>query len=181
MRLRLLVGATAVMTTLALGTHLAVAGSSVKPAGKHTASHKVAKPACTPLKVAAPNTMAGLKVTAENPCSTYLEARGDRALDAVALLGLRGDSNLLMATLEIGHFRSAAPLNDAGFRSEVLQSIGDLVPRPLVVGGQTVEVSASPGLVLVSWIRGNYLYVLALRDTYATPKELLRVALKVQG
>ena len=170
------------LAMLAVGTDLVVASGPSKPHAKTPAPHAAkAGPACTPLKVVAPNTMAGLRVAAANPCSTFLGARGDRALNGVALLTLRESDDLLMATLEVGRFAPNAPLKDPAFQSGVVSSIGDLVPRALKVGNQTVYTSASPGLVLVTWIHGRYMFVLAIRSTYATPKELLRSALEVRG
>lgn len=166
---------------LALGAHLSLAsGTAVKPSPKPSPK-AAAAPRCALLKLRTPNTLGGLKVTYANPCSTFLEARGSRALDGIALITLRQPDDLLMATLEVGRFQSSAPISDASFRSGVIGSIGDVDPRPLQVGGETVYASASPGLTLVTWIRGRYLYVLAIRSNYAFPKALLRDALKVQG
>ena len=186
-RLRIPLAAAIAVVTLALGAHLGLAAGS-KPSATPTpkaaakaATKAAAKPRCSVLKVQAPNTLGGLKVTTADPCSTFLEARGDRALDSVALLTLRGDQDLLMATLEVGRFSASAPVSDPAFRSGVIVSIGNVQPRSLEINGQTVYTSASPGLVLVSWLRGRYLYVLAIRQTFGFPKALLRDALKVQG
>jgi hypothetical protein len=180
-RLRIVLAALLAGATLALGAHLGLAAGSKPSPSPHAKSTAAAKPKCSVLKVAAPNTLAGLKVGPADPCSTFLQARGDRALDAVSLLTVRQSDELLIATLEVGRFSKAAPVSDPDFRAGVVDSIGDVAPRSLQVGSETVYTSASPGLVLVTWIRGRYLYVLAIRQTFGFPKALLRDALKVQG
>lgn len=135
---------------------------------------------CPALNVRMPATMAGLAVTREDPCSEFRSASGKLALDAVALYGLRQPDKLLMATLEIGHFVVAAPAGDPSFRSAILDRIGDSQPQSLLVGRSTVYVSVSPSLVLVSWFRQRYLFILVLRDSYTLPKTLLRAALGIQ-
>ncbi|HEX6489276.1 MAG TPA: hypothetical protein VF137_10475 [Candidatus Dormibacteraeota bacterium] len=171
------------LVMLVVGADLALASGprvANKPAHKTAVAHR-AGPACVPLKVYAPNQLSDLRVTPANPCSTFLEARGDRALNGIALLTLRRNDNLLEATLEVGRFEPSAPVTDKGFQSSVFISIGDVVPRPLQVGNQTVYTSSSPGLQLVTWIRGRFLYVLAIRATYGFPKALVRDALLVRG
>lgn len=180
-RTRILLAAALAGATLVLGAHLGVTAAAKPTPTPRAKAQAPAKPRCSVLKVTAPNTMGGLSVSPADPCSTFLQARGDRALDAVTLLTLRQSDQLLIATLEVGRFSSAAPLSDPGFRAGVVNSIGDVQPRALQVGRETVYTSASPGLTLVTWIRGRYLYVLAIRGTFGFPKALLRDALKVQG
>jgi hypothetical protein len=133
------------------------------------------------VNVHAPNSIQGLQVRVESVCSTLLQARGDRAVDRLTLLSVRQADNLLVATLEVAHFSAQAPLGDPSFRTGVFDNIGDTLPQGLTVGRETVYTSTSPGLDLASWIRGSYLYVLAVRDSYAYPKALLRVALQVSA
>lgn len=179
MKLRLVLALVATLSALAVGTTHGLAAGAATPSPGSSPTPKA--PTCAALAVHAPNTLSGLKVTNENPCATFLEARGDRALDAVALLAIRQNDNLLIATLEVGRFKPSAPIGDSAFQSGVVDSIGDALPQVLSVGSDTVYTSSSPGLVLISWIRGRYLYVLAVRVTYGFPKALLRDALKVRG
>jgi hypothetical protein len=180
-RSRIVLAALLAGATVALGAHLGLAATPKPSPSAHAKAAAPAKPKCSVLKISAPNTLAGLKVSPADPCSTFLEARGDRALDAVSLLTVRQSDDLLIATLEVGRFSKAAPVSDRDFRAGVIESIGDVAPRSLLVGKETVYTSSSPGLVLVTWIRGHYLYVLAIRQTFGFPKALLRDALKVQG
>lgn len=180
-RLSFVLGWVVALAMLAVGTDLAVASGPSTPTPKPAAAHAASAPKCTLLHVKSPNTLAGLRVQTANPCSTFLTARGSRALNGIALLTLRQSDNLLIATLEVGRFEPAAPVSDPSFRSQVIVGIGDVTPRQLQVGGQTVYTSASPGLQLLTWIRGRYLYVLAIRGTFGFPKSLLRDSLQVQG
>lgn len=181
MRARIAIPAALLAVLVGLAAvHMGMASTNTKPARKTVAaaSHS---PKCGTLAIHAPNSINGLKVSIEDPCSTFAFARGDRAVDKMGLLSIRQGDNLLIATLEVARFVAQAPLHDAGFRAGVIDAIGDTQPSTLVVGGRTVYSSTSAGLFLVSWMQGRYLYVLAIRDSYAFPKALLRGALAVHA
>lgn len=135
---------------------------------------------CPSLHVNSPQTLGGLVVGREDPCGDFQASNPDRALDAVSLFSLREPTQLLIATLEVGHFNAEAPLNDSGFRSGVISQIGSTVPQPLWLDGTEVYGTSTTGLTLVSWFRGRYLFILAIRDNYSEPKSILRDALRIQ-
>ena len=134
---------------------------------------------CPALQVSTPPTMGGLVVSREDPCGDFQASNPARALDAVSLYSLREPTKLLIATLEIGRFTKKAPLDDSSFRGGVIAQVGSTEPQPLWLDGREVYATASTGLVLISWYRGRYLFILAVRDNYAEPKAILRDALKV--
>lgn len=134
---------------------------------------------CPALSVSTPATMGGLVVGREDPCGDFQSSNTTRALDAVALFSVREPTQLLIATLEVGRFSPAAPLGDTGFRDGVISQIGQTTPQALWLEGHPVYATSSPGLTLICWFKGRYLFVLAVRNNYDQPKSILRDALKV--
>jgi len=136
---------------------------------------------CPTVDVNAPLSMNGLGVDREDACADFKNASGRLAIDRLTLLGIRQprQQQLLMATLEIAHFVAAAPLDQPSFQAGILDSIGAVKPQQLLVGDEVANVSKAPGLLIASWFRGRYLFILVIRDTYDQPKSLLRAAMKV--
>ncbi len=134
---------------------------------------------CPAIGVSTAPTMGGLVVGREDPCADFQSSSASRALNGIALFSLREPNRLLIATLEVGRFAPDAPLSDGDFRDGVMSQIGSTTPQALWLDGHEVYATSTTGLVLVSWFRGRYLFVLAIRDNYDQPKAILRDALKV--
>ena len=134
---------------------------------------------CAALHVQTPATMGGLVVGREDPCGDFQASNPSRALNAVALFSMREPTQLLIATLQVGRFSSAAPLGDSGFRDDVISQIGSTAPEPLWLDGHEVFATSTTGLVLICWFKSRYLFILAVRNNFDQPKSILRDALKV--
>ena len=135
---------------------------------------------CPALHVNSPQTIGGLVVGREDPCGDFQASNPSRALDAVSLFSLREPTQLLIATLEVGRFSAQAPLSDPSFRQGVISQIGSTEPEALWLGGTEVFATSTTGLTLISWFRGRYLFILAVRDNYSEPKSLVRDALRIE-
>jgi hypothetical protein len=120
----------------------------------------------------------GLSVKQENITKTLEEDRRELYVDGVWLYSLRQGTEL-MATLEIGHFRSNAPWRSSDFDLSLAGQLGGSVPAVARLDGTPVYVSTARGLNLLAWDRNGYLLILGIRSTYKQPKELLRDAMAV--
>jgi hypothetical protein len=163
MRRRLLVGAGA-----ALVATVAVLALPVSPLAK-------ANPPAGPKL---PATIQGLTVKREDITKTLKEDRRQLYVDGVWLYSLRQGKEL-MATVELGRFRSVAPWQDSTFDLSLAGQLGGSVPAVVRVDGTPVYISTTHGLQLASWERHGYLVIVGIRNSYKSPKDLLRQVLEV--
>lgn len=119
-----------------------------------------------------PGEVAGLKVTAEN-LDTQLAGVKRSFVNELGLFGLRrGD--LLVSTLEVSHFNSAAKVQDPKFQASVLARIGASVPKLYILSGNHVFLTSGNKQTVAVWFRKQTMLVLSVRQDYATPRSLVR-------
>lgn len=130
---------------------------------------------------AAPNlpaTVLGLGVTKEDVAKTVAQDHRPLYVTGVWMYSLRQGKEL-MATLEIGKFRSDAPWQSGDFSLSLADQLGGSVPAVSRLGGVPVYISSARGVQIVSWSRAGYLNILAIRNTFRLPKDLVRQLLEV--
>ena len=125
-----------------------------------------------------PGSVHGLTVQRENITKTLAEDRRSLYVDGVWLYSLRQGKEL-MATLEVAHFKSDAPWRSQDFDLSLAGQLGGSVPAVARLEGTPVYISTARGLNLLAWDRNGYLLILGIRNTYKSPKELLRDAMAV--
>ena len=130
-------------------------------------------PAPAPAAPKLPAKVLGLSVTQENIKGALAQETRELYVRGVWLYSLRQGKEL-MATLEIGTFQSSAPWRSSDFDISLANQLGGSLPAVARVDGVPVYFSTARGVQLVAWFRGGYMYVLAIRNTYTFPKDLLR-------
>ena len=124
-----------------------------------------------------PGEIGGLKVGTEK---LVAEKQTDREyLDEIHLYSLRRGKQL-EGTIQLGRFRASAPVDQVSFRRSIASQVGTTVPVEHRVGGDTVFVTKSKRLSIAVWFSEPYMFVLSIRETYGSPKRLIRSALEVQ-
>jgi hypothetical protein len=125
-----------------------------------------------------PPDVLGLRLAPENVSGEL--ARVPKAyIDALSLYSLRRD-DLVMATLQVSRFNAGADVAADTFRRTVVNQIGATAPRPVRLGRDTVYLTTGTRQSIAVWFKGRYLFVLATRADYDTPRTLLRQALRIQ-
>jgi hypothetical protein len=123
-----------------------------------------------------PDEIGGLKVGSEK---LVAEKQTDREyLEEIHLFSLRRGKQL-EGTIQLGRFRASAPVDEAGFRRSIASQVGTTVPVEHRVNGDTVYVTKSKRLSIAVWFEAPYMFVLSIRETYGSPKRLIRSALEV--
>jgi len=115
----------------------------------------------------------GLRVTEENVVRAVRRFHRSYA-DQVSLYGLRGEADLLEATLQVSRFHDPATLRDPRIRAGLVTQIGETQPETLHVDRIAVEATRANGQRLFVWVRGGRVFVLAVRDDFLRPRDLLR-------
>jgi hypothetical protein len=100
-------------------------------------------------------------------------------LTNVDLYSLRRGKQL-EATLEVGRFRSDAPVARLSFRRSIAGEVGTTVPIEERIAGTTVYLAKARKLAVAVWFSGRELDVLSIRADYDTPKSLIRAALELR-
>jgi hypothetical protein len=98
-------------------------------------------------------------------------------IDAVGLYSLRNKERL-EATLQISKLSDKARPKDKEFRTQVANQIGGTKAQAFKMSGRDVFRSSQRKQILTSWFRGDYFLILSVRDTYDTPRALLRLLLE---
>ncbi|MEY2424684.1 MAG: hypothetical protein QOI61_256, partial [Actinomycetota bacterium] len=96
---------------------------------------------------------------------------------SVGLYSLRNKERL-EATLQISRLSDKARPKDPKFQLLVANQIGGTKVQPYVMSGHNVFRSSQRKQSLTSWFEGDYFMVLSVRETYETPRALLRVLLE---
>jgi hypothetical protein len=124
-----------------------------------------------------PSQLNGLNVTAEKVAPP--SRGGKQYLDQISLYSLRRPDRQLEGTLQIGRFRSGAPVGSLTFQRKIAGQIGISVPLEQRVQDDTLFVTTARRLSVVAWFRGRSLFILSIRDDYMSPKSLIRAALEI--
>ncbi len=76
--------------------------------------------------------------------------------------------------MQISKLSDDARPKDKKFQQQVANQIGGTKVQAFVMGGRDVYRSSQRKQSLTSWFDGDYYMILAVRDTYPTPRALLR-------
>ncbi len=115
----------------------------------------------------------GLDVARENISGSLATQSGNAYVSQVGLFSLR-DGDLLEATLQVSKLSSAARPKDPKFQEQVANQIGGTKVQAFVMGDHNVYRTSQRKQSITSWFEGDYFLILAVRDTYPTPRALLR-------
>jgi hypothetical protein len=120
-----------------------------------------------------PSTYLGLEPHVEDIKDDLAATEANAYIDSIALFSLRkGDR--LEATVQISKLSSKARPKDRAFQERVAGQIGGTTSQRFVMSGVNVYRSAVRKQTLTSWFSGNYFIILSVRDSYTTPRSLLR-------
>ena len=126
-----------------------------------------------------PSELKGLSIKVEDIKDTLSTAQ--RAyLSAVSLYSFHTSDNVLQATLQVSRFAKEAKYKKPSFRAAVVNQIGSTVPKPFRIGADSVFITTGKRQNISVWFRGDYLFVLAVRDDFDEPRGLLRAALGIK-
>jgi hypothetical protein len=100
-------------------------------------------------------------------------------LDATSIYSFRS-SDLLQATLQLSRFLSSTRYRSAKFQGTLVNQIGSTAPTLVRVGDTNVYLTAGNQQRIAVWFHGRYMFVLATREDFPTPRTLLRQLLEVQ-
>ena len=115
----------------------------------------------------------GLDVERENIAGSIETQSGNSYVNQVGLFSLR-DGDLLQATLQVSKLAKAARAKDPKFQQQVANQIGGTKVQAFVMGDHNVYRTSQRKQSITSWFDGDYFLILAVRDTYPTPRALLR-------
>ena len=124
-----------------------------------------------------PTELHGLPVAQEDMTDTVSRSE-DAFIESVGLYSMRRE-DLLQATLQVSKFRQDAPIERAGFRTSLVNQIGGSRVQPYRMGEETVYRTTGRKQVISVWFKGDHMFVLSVRDTFETPRSLLREALEI--
>jgi hypothetical protein len=122
-------------------------------------------------------TYLGLEARREDVGGTLSNQDANAYIDAVGLYSLRNNQRL-EATLQISKLSKHARPKDPTFQQLVANQIGGTKVQAFVMGGKHVYRSSQRKQSLTSWFQGDYFLVLSVRDTYKSPRTLLRILLE---
>ena len=120
-----------------------------------------------------PDSYLGLIPTRESVSESLAGQSGNSYVTAVGLYALR-KGELLEATLQVSKLSNEARVNDVAFQEQVANQIGGTKVQAFDMGGKRVFRTSQRKQSITSWFSGNYFMILAVRDTYETPRALLR-------
>lgn len=118
----------------------------------------------------------GLNVAREDVSDRVAEQEANAYIAAVSLYSLR-EGPRLEATLQVSKFTKKARPEDANFRAQIANQVGGTKSQAYIMGGKTIYRSSARKQSIASWFVGDYYLVLSVRDTYPTPRTLLRTLL----
>ncbi len=122
-------------------------------------------------------TFLGLIPQREEIGGSLANQQANAYIEAVGLYSLRNKERL-EATLQISRLSDKARPKDPKFQLLVANQIGGTKVQPFVMSGHNVFRSSQRKQSLTSWFEGDYFMVLSVRDTYETPRALLRILLE---
>jgi hypothetical protein len=115
----------------------------------------------------------GLTVGREDLSQSLSSQTGNSYVSETGLFSLR-DGELLQATLQVNKLSSAARSDDPEFQQQVANQIGGTKVQAFVMGDRSVYRTSQRKQSITSWFEGDYFLILAVRETYPTPRALLR-------
>jgi hypothetical protein len=124
-----------------------------------------------------PSELLGLPVAQEDMRDTVSRSK-DAFIESVGLYSMRRDE-LLQATLQVSRFSKDAPIQRAAFRQSLVSQIGGRRVQSYRMGEETVYRTTGRKQVISLWFKGHDLFVLSVRDTFESPRSLLRAALEI--
>jgi hypothetical protein len=122
-------------------------------------------------------TYLGLQARREDIGGSLSNQEANAYIDAIGLYSLRNNQRL-EATLQISKLSGKARPKDQKFQQLVANQIGGTKVQAFVMDGKHVYRSSQRKQSLTSWFRGDYFMILSVRDTYKSPRTLLRVLLE---
>jgi hypothetical protein len=125
-----------------------------------------------------PGELLGLPLAQEDMSATVARAE-DAFVESVGLYSMRRD-DLLQATLQVSKFRSNAPVETSKFRSSLVNQIGGTRVQRFRMGDDVVYRTTGRKQTISMWFHGRYLFVLSARETFESPRSLLREALEIE-
>ena len=125
-----------------------------------------------------PTELLGLPLAQEDMSATVARAE-DAFVESVGLYSMRRDE-LLQATLQVSKFRSNAPVKTSKFRSSLVNQIGGTRVQRFRMGDDVVYRTTGRKQTISMWFRDDYLFVLSARETFESPRSLLREALEIE-
>ena len=165
------------LAVVGLGVAVVVLGGAC---GGAAAGEGIAGAAIKPISPAVVSgSVLGLKVGEEDVTKTVHRFERSYA-DRISMYSFRRDDDLLQATLQVSRFRDASRLADSRFRATLVTQIGEVKPEGLRVGPTTVQVTRGNKQKLYVWVAGRNVFVLAVRDDYTQPRDLLRQAVELK-
>jgi hypothetical protein len=124
-----------------------------------------------------PSELQGLPVAQEDMTDTVARSK-DAFIESVGMYSMRRD-DLLQATLQVSKFTENAPVDRPGFRSSLVSQVGGRRVQSYRMGTSTVYRTTGRKQVVSLWFKDRHMFVLSVRDTYETPRSLLREALAI--
>lgn len=115
----------------------------------------------------------GLDIAREDIGGSLAVQTGNTYVSEVGLYSLR-DGDLLQATLQVNKLTKAARSTEPEFQQQVANQIGGTKVQAFVMGDRDVYRTSQRKQSITSWFEGDYFLILAVRDTYPTPRALLR-------
>ena len=135
---------------------------------------------CAHLPINMPPTLDGLPVSREESCTDLGSVAHPSAVDAITLYSLRRSDKLLLATLQVSRFAPQVDASSPSVQASIVTQLSPTIPAMVRVGGTIVYHAQTSTVTLLSWFRGRYLFVLAIRDLVGRPRTLLREALEIK-
>lgn len=119
-----------------------------------------------------PDSVLGLVVDSED-LTDQLESVQRPYAASAGLFSLR-EAEELQATLQVTEFDPDADLGDRDVEGTILAQISKTPPLRLRVGDTVVYMSRADRQSVAVWFTDRHFLVLSTRDSYETPRELLR-------
>lgn len=126
-----------------------------------------------------PSTVLDLDVKQEDVHGALASVRRTY-LDATSVFSFR-TSDLLQATLQVSRFIPSSRYRSKKFQAALVNQIGSTAPTLVRVGGTDVYLTAGNQQRIAVWFHGRYMYVLATREDFSSPRSLLRHLVESQS
>lgn len=125
-----------------------------------------------------PSQIVGLNV-AEEKVTEALESFRPSYVAGAALYSLRGDKDLVQATLQIARFRDEPRNKSNDFRQSILTQFGSTRPRVTRMGDVVVYRTTQTKQTVAIWFDDLDWYLLSIRDEFDRPRTLMRETLEI--
>jgi len=122
-----------------------------------------------------PRELAGLTVKQENVAKATKQAKHSY-VDAVGFYTLRQDKRV-QGTVQVSRFNDSARLEDADFKTELVQRTSPGTPVAINVGNTTVQQSTGTKSTVSIWFSKGRMIVLTVLLAYTGSRGLLEQAL----